>query len=121
MVDLINYKRYRKVIEKTYEDVATISRNTKVKVEGETRFELKVIFEDQPCRLSQKALGGNNQSDAQNDIIYETKLFISPDLEILQGDEIVVIKGTMKRRYTAGEPFLYGSHQEVTLSRKEYA
>ncbi|MDQ0175993.1 ABC transporter ATP-binding protein [Bacillus chungangensis] len=118
---MINYKHHRKAIEKTYEDKVSISRYEKFKVGGETKHELHVIYKDQPCRLSQKALGSNNQSDAQNDITYETKLFISPDLEILQGDEIEVTKGTMKRKYTAGEPFIYQSHQEVTLSREDYA
>lgn len=118
---MINYKRHRKAIEKLYEDKATISRHSKIKVNGETKLVLLPVCIDQPCRLSQKSLGGNGQTEAQNDIIYETKLFISPDLEILQGDEIEVTRGTVTRKYTAGEPFAYGSHQEITLKRKEKA
>lgn len=128
---MINYKRHRKAIEKLYEDKATISRHSKIKVNGETKLVLLPVCIDEPCRLSQKSLGGNGQTEAQNDIIYETKLFISPDVEIEQGDEFTVTRGKItadgweavgpERKYTAGEPFPYGSHQEITLSRKDKA
>lgn len=79
---------------------------------------LAPIYTDQACRISQKALGTNGQSEAQNDIRYETKLFIAPELEIKQGDEVIVTRGTVTRKYQAGEPFPYPSHQEVSLQRK---
>lgn len=118
---MINYKRHRKAIEKLYEDKVTISRYEKIRVNGETKLVLQLVCIDEPCRLSQKSLGANGQTEAQNDIIYETKLFTSPDIEILQGDEIEVTRGTMTRKYTAGEPYLYGSHQEVPLNRRDKA
>ncbi|PZM65348.1 ABC transporter ATP-binding protein [Paenibacillus dendritiformis] len=119
---MINYKRHRKAIEKMYEDRSTISRYGKAKKpNGETKNELAPVYVDQPCRISQKALAVNGQREAQNVISYETKLFIAPELEIKQGDTIEVVRGNVTRTYTAGEPFLYPTHQEVILLRKDKA
>jgi hypothetical protein len=130
----LQYNRHRALIERMYEDRATISRHVEEeKPSGETVHsdEPVPIYADQPCRLSQKALGQNDQTEAENNIRYETKLFISPDVVILQGDVIVVTRGRIRatgwepirepRNYTAGEPFPpYSTHQEVSLQRKEY-
>lgn len=105
-----------------YEDRATISRHMEIeKPSGETVEALAPIYTDQPCRISQKSLGSNDQTEAQNQIQYEIKLFISPELDIRQGDAIEVARGSVIRTYTAGEPFLYPTHQEISLQRKEYA
>lgn len=120
---MINYKRHRREIERLYEDACTIYRyqDTTDPDTGETVQKPVAVYLDQPCRLSQKALGTNGQTDAQNDIRYETKLFIAPEIEIKQGDMIEVTRGTVTRKYEAGEPFLYPSHQEVSIQRKEWA
>ncbi|NGP59989.1 ABC transporter ATP-binding protein [Paenibacillus thiaminolyticus] len=119
---MINYKRHRKAIEKMYEDRATISRYGKgKKPNGETKQGLLPVYENQPCRISQKALAVNGQREAQNVISYETKLFIAPELEILQGDTVEVTRGRITTTYTAGEPFPYPTHQEVILLRKDKA
>lgn len=118
---MIDYARHRRKIEKTYEDRCTIKRWEKTKVNGETKLDWVVKAEDVPCRLSQKALGSNGQTDSVNQIAYETKLFISPDIEVLQGDILEVTRGSLMRMYTAGEPFPYPSHQEISLQRREKA
>lgn len=127
---VVNYDRHRAAIERLYEDRATIKRHGKSrKPSGETTLGLVVIHEDQPCRLSQKQLAVNGQTEAQNDIAYDAKLFISPDLEIRQGDDVVVTRGKNTATgwqpigaavtYTAGEPFPpYPTHQELNLSRR---
>ncbi|MEV2911099.1 ABC transporter ATP-binding protein [Paenibacillus larvae] len=105
-----------------YEDRATVQRYEDVdKPNGSTKNEPVVIYQDQPCRISQRALGVNSQTDAENKIAYETKLFIAPDLDIRQGDVVEIKRGALSREYTAGEPFLYSTHQEVSLQRKGYA
>ncbi|MCY9512134.1 ABC transporter ATP-binding protein [Paenibacillus larvae] len=105
-----------------YEDRATVQRYEDVdKPNGSTKNEPVVIYQDQPCRISQRALGVNSQTDAENKIAYETKLFIAPDLDIRQGDMVEVKRGELSRKFTAGEPFLYPTHQEVSLQRKGYA
>ena len=116
---MINYKRHRRAIEKLYEDICTISRMVDIeKPSGEKRKALQPAYEDKPCKLSQKALASNGQTEAANNISYETKLFIAPELEIQQGDTIEVTRRGRVMKFVAGEPFVYGSHQEISLQRK---
>ncbi|MGG1598040.1 DUF6093 family protein [Paenibacillus naphthalenovorans] len=119
----MNYANHRRAIEKLYTDRCSIFRHEKVKdpVTKETKLVTQPVYTDQSCRISQRALGQNGQTEAQNEIQYETKLFIAPELEIRQGDMIEVTRWFITRRYTAGEPFLYPTHQEVSLQRKEWA
>lgn len=126
---MINYARYRKRLEKTYEDKCNISRyGPKKQPNGSTKQELRVVYTDKPCRISQKSLGANGQTESANNISYETKLFISPDLEILQGDVLHITRGRIttsgwepiatEKEYKAGEPFPpYQTHQEVSIQR----
>ncbi|QHZ51317.1 ABC transporter ATP-binding protein [Paenibacillus larvae] len=118
----MDYTKHRRALEKMYEDQATISGFREVtKPNGSTNLAPVVVYENQPCRISQRALGANAQTDAENKIAYETKLFISPELHIKQGDVVEIKRGALSREYTAGEPFLYPTHQEVSLQRKGYA
>lgn len=120
---IINYKKHRKAIEKLYDSVCTITRYKKEK--DSTTKETKLVTEEppvcveQPCRISQKSLATNGQTEVQNSIRYEIKLFIAPEIEIRQGDEISVTCYGITSHYQAGEPFPpYPTHQEVSLQRK---
>lgn len=115
--------RHRRAIERLYKDICTIYRLQKVKNPdtGVTEMTPVAIYENQPCRISQKSLGTNSQTDAQNNIMYETKLFIAPELGLKQGDKIEATRGSTVRKYEAGEPFIYETHQEVSIQRKEWA
>lgn len=117
------YSRHRKAIERLYKDICTIYRVQKTKNPdtGVTEMLPVAIYTDQPCRISQKALGTNNQTEAENKIQYETKLFIAPELELHQGDNIEVTRGTVTRKYSLGEPFPYVTHQEISIQRKDWA
>ena len=119
----MNYAAHRRAIERLYSDRVTVYRHvgTKDPVTKETKLVPQPVYVDQPCRISQRALGQNKQTEAQNEITYETKLFIAPELDIRQGDLLEVARGTVTRRYTAGEPFLYPTHQEISIQRKEWA
>lgn len=120
---MINYRRHRRLIERLYEDKCTIYRYQNVTDPDtyETVQKPVPVYEDQPCRISQRALATNNQSEAQNTIQYETKLFIAPEIKIEQGDLLTVTRGSETRKFEAGEPFPYPSHQEVSIQRKEWA
>lgn len=119
----MNLERHRRAIERLYTDRCTIYRHQQVKdpVTKETKLVLQPVYEDQPCRISQRTLGVNQQTEAENTIAYETKLFIGPEIEIRQGDMLEVTRGTVTRKYTAGEPFTYPTHQEISIQRKEWA
>lgn len=113
------YRAHRRAIERLYEDRATISRHMEYEhpITKETKHGLVPVYENQPCRISQRALATNAQTETVNQIVYETKLFIAPELEIKQGDVIEVTRGAVTRKYTAGEPFVYPTHQEVSIQR----
>lgn len=116
---MINYRRHRRAVEKTYEHTCTVSRMVDVKKpSGETRQELQVVYENKSCKLSQKSLASNQQTESTNNILYETKLFIAPELEINQGDTVIVTHCGRMLKFTTGEPFAYGSHQEISLQRE---
>ncbi len=117
----MNIRRYRLALERTYTDRVTVQRVEKVKVNGETKQRTVVVYTDQPCRISQKTLGTNDQTESVNHIAYETKLFAAPELEIKQGDTLTVTRGQLTRTYTAGEPFMHESHQEISIQRKTEA
>lgn len=115
--------RRDRLTERYYTDKATIMRSDNyVTSEGETRLQpLAIVHHDVPCRISQRVLPTNSQTDAANEIRYETKLFISPEIEIIQGDTISITRDSSTKHYKAGEPFLYGQHQEISLQRRERA
>ncbi len=120
---MINYSRYRRSIEKLYDSTCKVSRYVETETtSGETRLseEPELVYIDQPCRISQKTLSSNKQTEVENEISYEIKLFIAPELEIRQGDTIIVTnKLGRTQTYTAGEPFPpYPTHQEVSLQRE---
>lgn len=130
----MNLAKHRQAIERLYTDRATIYRYKRVKDAGtkETKLVPQAVYSDKPCRISQTGLAKNGQTEAQNDIGYESKLFIAPELELKQGDLLEVTRGQITaagwesiapvRKYTAGEPFPpYPTHQEISLQRKEWA
>lgn len=122
-MSVINYAQYRAAIESLYTDTVTIWRyeNVTDPVTGVDKKQLVKKYEDQPCRLSQRALSTVNQTEAQNEIMYETKLFIAPEPSIQQGDYLEVTRGDIKRKYVSGEPFPYRTHQEISIQRREWA
>lgn len=123
---MINYRRHRRQIERLYQDRATINRHTEIKdpVTRETKQVLQPLYENQPCMLSQTGLPKNGQTEDANNLEYDAKLFIAPELEIKQGDVISVTRKATGRveTYAAGEPFPpYQSHQEINLTAKDWA
>ena len=131
---MINYAKHRAAIERLYDDRATISRYVSADdpVTKKTKQTFHAVHSDVPCRLSQTGLAKNGQTEAQNNIASESKLFLAPEVVIQQGDDLIVTRGrktetgwepiAAPRRYQAGEPFPpYQTHQEVSLQRKDKA
>ena len=111
----------RKAIELLYEHNCNVRAYEKYKdtVTKETKIGINPVpkYENEPCKVSQKILGKNNQSDTTNEVTYEIKLFISPEIDIHQGDEVEATQFARTTKYKAGESFIYASHQEVILSK----
>ncbi len=112
----------RKAIETTYTDTCTVSAFGKATEHGMTRNKPAVLYEGTPCALSQKTNRYTKQTDTVNHIIYDAKLFIAPELEIPAGCEVTVTRYKRVFKYvSAGEPFVYATHQEIMLLRKDKA
>ncbi|BDR66977.1 phage protein [Clostridium tetani] len=115
------FKQARKAVESIYDCTCNINGGKeKVKdlVTKETKIVPKIKYKDIPCRVSKQSLSKNNQTDTVNQIVYELKLFIAPEINIKQGDEIEVTnRFGDKESYKAGEGFPYNTHQEVILSK----
>ncbi|EQB4336206.1 hypothetical protein ACYJ2V_000111 [Clostridium botulinum] len=118
-------KQARKAIESLYDCTCNITggkEKIKDPVTKETKLIPKIKYEKQSCKVSKQSLSKNNQTDTTNNINYELKLFIDPEVEIKQGDEIEVANAfDVKTKYKAGEGFSYYTHQEVILNKEDKA
>lgn len=105
-------------VEFMYDKTAKIQRYvTYTKPTGADGQRWEPVHTDVPCRLSSIKLDNTVQGDA-NAIQYDVKLFLSSDYDILAGD-MVTVDGV--KYESAKEPFVYVSHQEVYLIRKDFA
>ncbi|KGN00370.1 hypothetical protein IRP63_05385 [Clostridium botulinum] len=116
------FKQARKAIEKLYDCKCNISggkEKVKNSITKETKLVTKTKYKDIKCKISKQSLSKNTQTDTVNQVVYELKLFISPELAIHQGNtvEVTDMFGN-KTIYKAGEGFKYTSHQEVILSKE---
>lgn len=120
---VIDYAEYRAALEEWYEDRMTVYRWQEYTTPwNETKQDYITIHTDLPCRISQKTLAVNGQTDAYNQVTHQTKLFVSPDVEIVHGDKISVTRiGGVEFEGWAGDPFPYPTHQELILLKEKPA
>jgi len=119
----------RAAIERTYEDTCTIARLMPVTVNNISKSQETTVVSDAICALSQRSLKPTNQTDAQNEIEYDIKLFISPDILVEAGDVIAVKRfgrdnpaSTIMLAFeSASRPMIYPTHQEVMLKERGQA
>jgi len=119
----------RAAIERTYEDTCTIVRMIPVTVNNISKSQETIIVANALCALSQKSLKPTNQTDAQNEIEYDIKLFIAPDTPIEAGDMITVKRfgrdnpasNIVITFESASRPMIYPTHQEVMLKERDRA
>lgn len=90
---------------------------------GQDELQERVLFEDEPCRLSYKAVAANADTEEAAALKQTIKLFISSDIEVPAGSKIEITRNNKALAFTAsGEPALYTNHQEITLDLfKEWA
>ncbi len=112
----------RKAVESTYTGLCTIIEYQDVVVGYETRTQETAVLEDQPCKLSRKAISPVGQSEIAGTVTYAPQLFIAPEIDIKPGSKIVVTQNGVTRAYErSGEPFVYQTHQELILQRIDKA
>lgn len=103
--NIINYE------DLTNDDGATVQKKT-------------VIAENVPCRISYSTDNAGVQTNTTDNISQQIKLFISCDIKIKPGSEIIVTSknGTVKHYISSGIPAEYTAHQEIMLvDKKVYA
>lgn len=113
----------RAALERFYSDTCTVY----VQQEAEsddclTRFENKVLYADQPCRLS-----FSSSTTASGDTVaavgQSVKLFVSPELVIPPGSRIDVLRHPETpftfHYKSSGPAAVYPTHQEIPLELAE--
>lgn len=87
----------------------------------ETKKTLK--YDNIPCRISFKTISSISQNTFEPVISQVVKLFLSKDIEIKAGSEIIIYRNGKSCEYKcSGLPAIYSNHQEIILlNAKEYA
>ncbi len=112
----------RKALERTYDGLLSAYIRVKKKVDGETKLIKEKLYENVRCALSKVSTPSTRQTDAQNAIAYDSKLFVPPDISIPPGSEIEVSQyGKTYQFINSAESFVYPTHQELLLERKDNA
>ena len=102
----------RKALERTYEGRATVYEYQSV-MDPDTFF---TDLEDQPCKLSFKALDTTTTTGNVAVMTQGVKLFLSPDVSIKPGSKITVTQNGVTTEYSSsGVPAKYPTHQEIML------
>lgn len=109
--------RYESVM---YTDICNIYNQHKTKVNGVTKLESVKVVENQPCRISFSNFPKVSQTEAQANVEGDAKLFISPDIEVLEGSRVEVSREGKTLYFKAtGTPSTYPTHQEIKLEISE--
>ena len=104
-----------------YKDTVTVERYTATEAEdGSDDYAAETIYEDVPCKLSQygKDLLADKTSITCN-VTTDLRLCLSPSYVIEANDVMhVTHQGRMFTLY-AGVPFVYPTHQEISVRRQK--
>ena len=116
-------EKEKSIFRLTYDAKMDIIRSSsKKKVNGKTKFTNETIYQSEECSVARDSKSKDGQTDSENSIQYTEVLFTKPDLEIKQGDTIIVtLKNGKIVKYKAGEPNWTSSHQEIILLREDRA
>ncbi|PEA53433.1 hypothetical protein CON64_18495 [Bacillus pseudomycoides] len=110
-------------IESTYFDRCDVYRLTNVtQPNGSVKQGYKLLTENNKCALS--TLTSSSMSSVSLEEPFEFirsnfKLFISPKVDITQGDKVIVYYEGQIIITFAGEPYPYPTHSEIILKREE--
>ena len=116
----------RSVIERTYRGEMTVYRRYAKIENGRTVFREMAAYTGLPCALSRggsvRRKGTAIRQEELAGIRYDAKIFASPEAEIPAGCRIVVTQdGVLREFISCGEATVYPTHQEITVTREEWA
>jgi hypothetical protein len=119
---MLNTSFMRAALSKMYSDVVSVKRYSEsVSAIGRTSIDEVVVYSNIPCRLSKKSPSANMQTESSNTLDDSAMLYLDKQYIIRQGDELYLTHIGRSYHFQAGEPFVYESHQEIVISRKDYA
>lgn len=116
----------QEILESTYLDRCTIRRlgDVEDKETGITEQGWHVVAESIKCAMSQNTIKDSlpvvDNASSVNVTYDDQKLFISPGINILKGDQISIIQSTCQEHILyAKKPFYYPTHTEINLTGRD--
>lgn len=116
----------QKILESTYLDKCTIRRLGDVEDEetGITEQGWYVVAESIKCALSQNTIKDSlpvvENTSSVNVTYDDQKLFISPGIDVLKGDQISIVQSTgHTHELIAKKAFYYPTHTEINLTGRD--
>lgn len=108
--------------ESLYEDTCTIYAYEKL-TDARTHItstQKVVACENQSCRMSFSSIPAAGDTQAADTVTQFIKLFLSPDIAVKAGSNIVVTRAGVANTYkNSGMPSVYSTHQEINLELEE--
>lgn len=105
-----------------YTDRMTVSRQTPVRDEyGGDDYQKRDLWEDVPCRLSQKRQSEMTVTEGTAPYEQRLKVFTGSEIDVMVNDVLTVTHEGQVYILRAGLPFLYPTHQEIPVTLEEDA
>lgn len=109
----------RRMLEGTYDGRMTVTAYVKNKVDGETVFADKILYDDVPCALSFSQTPAPGQTEDAGRISYAATVFCAPELVIPPGCRIEVVQYGARTVFAySGERAMYPTHQQISVRRE---
>ena len=111
--------RARVQIEKMYESTCSVWQFSRVydKATHSTKMRKIALFESIPCHVSYGISGAAKQTDTIAVIGQSITLYLPPEYAVPAGCEITIeAQGRTTKYESSGEPAVYQSHQEISLT-----
>ena len=106
-------------IEKMYESTCSVWQFSRVydKATHSTKMKKVALFENVPCHVSYGISGAAKQTDTIAVIGQNITLYLPPEYAVPAGCEIIIEgQGRTTKYESSGEPAVYQSHQEISLT-----
>jgi hypothetical protein len=109
------------VLQRLWKDRMDIYRWVEETVGGITKQKKELLYEGVKCHYSKGRLVDTGEGSVPT-LINSHTLFCGTDVDIQEGDEVVVTQRNGKQvTLTVGEGFPYSSHQEFSVKREDTA
>jgi hypothetical protein len=109
------------VLQRLWKDRMDIYRWVDVVEGGFTKQKKELLYEGVKCHYSKGRLVDTGEGSVPTLVTSHT-LFCGPDVDLREGDEVVVTQRNGKQvTLTVGEGFPYSTHQEFSAKREDTA